>query len=93
MRQPVWHRYMLLFLIPGLADRALVSGVQFMPPMKPTEGAVEDFKNMFAQLARPETETQAAAVTAGLNWYRWVGRWDAVRALMCAWGVNAGAGM
>lgn len=43
-----------------------------MEPIEPTESAAQDYARMFQQLARPETDTQEAAVTAGINWFRYV---------------------
>ena len=65
-------RYMLLYSFPGLADRGRPDGAPLFKLPAPPEWSVADYTNMRKQLARPETDTQAAAVTASINWYRWV---------------------
>ena len=63
---------MLLFQHKGVADQAFLTGGAMMEPMEPTDSAAQDYARMFQQLARPESDTQEAAVTAGINWYRCV---------------------
>lgn len=61
---------MLLFQIPCLAEQVLLNAGAAFDSMAPTEDVREDYRYMFEQLCRPEIDTDAAAVTAGLNWYR-----------------------
>lgn len=61
---------MLLYQFPGVAEHAFLNGGAVLEPIVPTEGAEQDYADMFGRLTQPETETQSAAITAGLNGYR-----------------------
>ena len=69
-------RYLMVFLIPGLAETLLLKGVDILGLSNPPAESAADYQAMWKQLARPETVTQASAVTAGLNWYRCTCIWD-----------------
>ena len=61
---------MLLFQYPGMADKGLLAGAPIFKLAKHPEASTDDYQSMWGLLARPETDDQAAAITAGLNWYR-----------------------
>ena len=63
---------MLIFLIEGLGEKSMLSEPNLLDVHAPNEASEADYERMFEELRRPETDTQAAAVTAGLNWYRYV---------------------
>lgn len=64
------HRYTLLFLFPRLADEGLLAGGKIFPQAAMSPQSASFLVGDFRLLGRPETDTQAAAVTAGLNYYR-----------------------